>query len=60
MNKVRHAKYFFEGRSVNSFRHKSTVGTRRGIVSFGKRYGKKRKRNLVTLDNDIQNELRNF
>ena len=48
MNNVRGTKKnSSRGRSVNSFRNKSTVATRRGIVSFGKRCGKKKKRNFA-------------
>ena len=39
---------------------KSTVLACRSIVSFGERCGKVKKRNLVTLGDDIQDELRNF
>lgn len=63
INNILRARNFFNKveleNVINRFRHKSTVVTCRGILNFRERCGKMKKRDLVTLDDDIQDELRN-
>ena len=64
INNARRARNFYDKvkfeKVINSFRDKTAVVTCRGVISFRKRCWEVKKRDLVSLDNDIQDELRNF